>query len=409
VAEGVVELLEVIEVEQEEGHRLVRARGDLLLDAVEEQPPVREAGELVGEGLVARLGERAQVPEGQDGPAERHDERRVGEDLGQDADRAQLGEDEHAHRAQHEGGGDEQDPRGLDAILGRGGGSLPGGKGQERGRAHVEEVAEQRGVRRARRDVQEVDAVGQAERHEAGADERPGAVELPAAQGEHADDQGGEEDVGDGVGELGGHLDGAARGGGEDRGEDDGGAERRDPEAAHEAVEPHPGGEPPAAAAGEQHEADVAEGIQRQPEDVAHGGDGWCVEPLQPLRPQDVAQRVEDEPDRDEHPREAVAPHAEGAGGHDRGRQHVDEGRRPVARQGAQGGVARGRDREQRRGEDGRGQGDERGPQEEPLAASEIAVAHVHPVLTHRPRAPDLELPRPGRFPTTACWAPSGT
>src|SRR3546814_964446 len=58
VAEGVVDRLEVVEVEEHGGHRGAVALGstEQLLSSVADQGPVRQAGELVVERLVGELG-----------------------------------------------------------------------------------------------------------------------------------------------------------------------------------------------------------------------------------------------------------------------------------------------------------------------------------------------------------------
>ncbi len=81
VAERVVELLEVVEVEQQQRHaRVARAgRDQAVAQAPQEVPPVGHRGELVGERLPARFCERAHVAEGQRHAREGGDHREDGE------------------------------------------------------------------------------------------------------------------------------------------------------------------------------------------------------------------------------------------------------------------------------------------------------------------------------------------
>ena len=78
VAHGVVELLEAVEVEHEHGRRIVGRGRDAAVERLEERPPVGQAGELVGAGLAAGLGQVAEPAEGQDGPAGRDQQREEG-------------------------------------------------------------------------------------------------------------------------------------------------------------------------------------------------------------------------------------------------------------------------------------------------------------------------------------------
>ena len=79
VAERVVELLEAVEVDHRDRQRgrAVRRRRAPALQALVEQPAVREPGQLVGQRELARGVQRGVLVEGQRHPAEHGDERRA--------------------------------------------------------------------------------------------------------------------------------------------------------------------------------------------------------------------------------------------------------------------------------------------------------------------------------------------
>ena len=81
VAERVVELLEVVEVDDEQRERLVRGARvvDRAAQLTVESAPVRQARQLVGARLAARLGQPAQLVDADRGADHRDHERRGGE------------------------------------------------------------------------------------------------------------------------------------------------------------------------------------------------------------------------------------------------------------------------------------------------------------------------------------------
>ena len=91
MTEGVVDLFEVVEVDQDQGDPVAPAgRLQALFTELEEVTPVPEAGELVGNGLAMGIGEPLHLPEADERPAgseqQRERRQRDGHD-GQAADR----------------------------------------------------------------------------------------------------------------------------------------------------------------------------------------------------------------------------------------------------------------------------------------------------------------------------------
>jgi len=174
MAEGVVELLEVVEVEHE--HRLAPAaqpRGaDRLAGARHEQAAVRERREVVGRGLAAGLGEPAHVVENQREAHERGEQGEDREGEAQRVDAVQVAVHEQAERGGREPGGDGQQPPARQPSRGGRALRLPDRDREHGDGADVEQVLDARGRPRAARDAERVEAVR-------GAEQRPAAVEVP--------------------------------------------------------------------------------------------------------------------------------------------------------------------------------------------------------------------------------------
>jgi hypothetical protein len=81
MAEGVVDLLEVVQVDQDQREPIGGVRGLEAQRAVlEQRAPVPEPGEIVGDGLTTRAGEVVRLPEG-------HERPRAGEQQGEGRER----------------------------------------------------------------------------------------------------------------------------------------------------------------------------------------------------------------------------------------------------------------------------------------------------------------------------------
>ena len=107
VAERVVELLEAVEVDHRDRQRRVVAAAELAVEALVEEPAVREPGQLVGQRQLAARVQRGVLDEGQRHPAEHGDERGGGEpDRRVDGAVEVVGDEQPA--------GDEREQRGRD-------------------------------------------------------------------------------------------------------------------------------------------------------------------------------------------------------------------------------------------------------------------------------------------------------
>jgi hypothetical protein len=82
VPEGVVDLLEVIQIDEQQGHSAAVhvPVGQGPLELVDEPSPVAQSGQLVGDGLVpSRFVRTLQLAQGQGHAGPRHHERGSGE------------------------------------------------------------------------------------------------------------------------------------------------------------------------------------------------------------------------------------------------------------------------------------------------------------------------------------------
>jgi hypothetical protein len=110
VAEGVVVLLEAVEVEEDERAPVGGGRaGGGLLEVLQERAAIREPAEVVGERLVAAGAQQAQVLAEEHGAARARDEQGGGgEQRGGGVDLAELADDEHGEGDGGEAGGQRQ-------------------------------------------------------------------------------------------------------------------------------------------------------------------------------------------------------------------------------------------------------------------------------------------------------------
>ena len=332
VPEGVVQILETVEVDDQHGDPAARAAApaDRLLDPLLEQAAIRQPREVVGDRLTARLVERAKVAEGERSAQQRRQKGEEGERVGELADIPVVVVGQHRDRGQDERAGHEQrrKPFGARDLLPPG--LLPRSESEQGNARHVEQVRDHARGGRAVRHLPQVDRVGHRQDEEAAAEERPGPIEPPAAQREHPDHERREQQVADRVCEL--RHDGGkpSAGGPQHRLDDDRRADRADAEPGDDPVQPDAGGNRAPLTAGEQHQAEIAGRIEGEPQEVADRGDRRARDVLQPQRPQEVARSVEGEPCPDHHPGEAALPDPDGAHHNDCRNEHVDDRGRPV-------------------------------------------------------------------------------
>jgi len=109
VAEGVVDLLEAIEIGDQQGHAgVVGPDGQRRLELQVQQPPVAEAGQLVCARLAARVGERSHLPECHRSSGDGGQHAAGGEHDADGGHRMEVVENEHGHGAHREQRGDDQ-------------------------------------------------------------------------------------------------------------------------------------------------------------------------------------------------------------------------------------------------------------------------------------------------------------
>jgi hypothetical protein len=321
VAERVVELLELVEVDHQQRERLLgRDRG---LDVGRERAAVAQAGEVVGQRQLARHGQRGGLAQ-QQRHAHHHGQQR--EHRERDRDRVEVDRlpiDEHGQRDRAEGAGEEQ--RAAVGADDRGAARRhPRRRGQEQHGQRPQRVVRVAGDPAAVRAVDRVHRVHGDEHAQAGHEQRARAARPPARAGEHRGEEGEQRDVGERVG-GGGHR--GTGGGVEARqrrlesGGGDGGAEGQ---AAEQAVDPHADAAAREALAPEEHDARVEAQVGAEPQRVAdrrHGRDAAVDEVVD-----DPARRVEADAEADGQPRGPLARQQEGARDAQAGGQGEDRG-----------------------------------------------------------------------------------
>ncbi len=205
MAEGVVVVLEAVEVEQGERDRRL---GDRLREGLVERAgqcaAVAEAGERVGQGLAARGVQHADVLAERQRQADHHeDQRRGGERDGQRVEVAHRAVDQQLERdatGDQRRGEQAQAVRGCATTAQRR--SLPGGDGDQEEPGPPAGVEPAAGLVGALRGAHEVHRVREPEHQDAAGEQHPGAVQPPAGTGEGADAHGQQEEVGDRIGKA---------------------------------------------------------------------------------------------------------------------------------------------------------------------------------------------------------------
>ena len=206
VAVGVVVLLEAVEVEEHERHRVLDGRKrKLALEVLHQAAAVVQARQRVCQRLVLAGLEHALVgPEGERHSDDHERQREQAKDDGGLVERVEVLVGEQAERQQRAGGGHDDHPQAGQVGARRLGGGLPGGRAdQQRG-----DWPEQ--VEQAALDVgplghlDQVDPVGHGHRHHSGGDQHPGAARAPGTDAEHADHEADQHQVAQRIGEVGG-------------------------------------------------------------------------------------------------------------------------------------------------------------------------------------------------------------
>ena len=256
--EGVVVLLEAIEVEERDAAPLGRRRlvGGVL-EVAHQGAPVGQGGQAVGERLVAARAQQVEVLAKEHAAAGAGDEQRGrGQQRGGEVDGRELADDEHRERDGGEPGGERQ--RAAGDLLDRPArGALPRGTRDQHGAQGPQRVDPgARDVGADRRLVAE-GRVGHDVRQLPEAEEQPRAVHAPAVEAEGHDDERELQDVADRIGEVEGDVDRVALGDPRQRGKDERGDDRCRGQAAHRAVEPLRGADRAQAGAQQEQQAGV--------------------------------------------------------------------------------------------------------------------------------------------------------
>ena len=289
MAERVVELLEVVEVDQQQGGGAVLrlGRGDRRVEAAVELAAVGEAGEVVRDRLAPRGGQRVHLAEAQPQPRGGGDDRArprarwraPGRCSGEAATRTPR-----ATTTKAMGTTSTRVPsqRPAPPIANEAGGSHAATRDEREGDepARVEQRA---GLVAADGQPVEVDRVGEREHDEREAEDLPAAPGPPAGEGAHADDAHEQQQVGHRVGEVGDDRGDAALRRGRDRGDEHADDDRADGEHADQPVQPHARVRAAQLEAEEQHQPGVDGGIAPQPAQVG------------PARERRRGERVEDD------------------------------------------------------------------------------------------------------------------
>jgi hypothetical protein len=311
VAEGVVVLLEAVEVEQHDRARFLgRGAGQLIGHVVHQAAPVAQPRERVGASLLVDaidhpliLGEHERGPheheyERRGRERERHAVHPVEVVVGEQDQAREAARERHEHHAQAL----------VRGPLGPGGG-LPRRCAHEQGR-HRPERLEQRVVVVGPLDrLHQVDPVGHGRQREAEADQDPAAPGAPPGQAEDRHHQPQQEEVSDRVGQVGEHL-GAELPGARvhDRPVHGRAGQRRGGERAGQAVEQQAGAHHADAGTRQQEQRDAGRRVVHEPEPV----DDARVGRVRVIRigdgPHDVGRRPGRDPHAHDEPCGALLP-----------------------------------------------------------------------------------------------------
>jgi hypothetical protein len=303
MAEGVVVLLEAVEVEEREGapvggRRLLRR----VLEVAHQRAAVGQAGEAVGERLVAARTQEAEVLAEEHAAARAGDEQRPGgQQRRGEVHGGELADHEDGEGDGREGGGQRQRPAGdlLDPPARRG---LPRGERRQR---------RPQGPQRVDPRPRDVGAHGRlVAEHRVGDDvgelpepeQQPRAVRAPAVEAEGHHDERDQQDVADRVGEVEGDVDRVALGDPRQRGEHERGHHRGGGQAAHRAVKPLRGPDRAQARAQQHQQPGVDGDVAAEVQAVGDARVGRVVEVAEPQRPDEIAAGPEEQAEADERP-----------------------------------------------------------------------------------------------------------
>ena len=231
-----------------------------------EVPPVRQAGQVVGAGQPAGVGELGDLAERQRGPDDDGQDRAGGQCLRQRRD-VQAGGVAEQHQ-QRDGGDSARDSEQAQAgpLRGRAA-SLPGReRGQQRRHRpdHVDQCPVDVGAAGGQ---QQVDDVGSGRQDEAQPEPAPAPAQRPAQRGQRAEADRDQQQVPGRVGEQRQDRGAAAGGGGHHRPEDER-RERRDAERGDERVQRGAAPQPGDLAPGERDDAGGLQRVGAEPEHV---------------------------------------------------------------------------------------------------------------------------------------------
>ena len=292
VAEGVVVGLEAVEVEEHEHGG--GAAGERRLEVDHQLAPVPDPGQRVGLGLDARGGEEVELVAERDAhPGDHGQDRRGRQDDGGRVQALELAVDEDRERDHAEDGRHSEQPDALEPDGAELTGGLPGRRGEQEHRERPARVEDRHLVRDPADRLVEVRAVREREHGGAADDAEPRAVEAPAGEREHGDDEPEQKSVGERIRDVHRRDGRGAAGALHDGAEEDGGTERRDRERRDDCVQQEAALEVERARPHEEGDRGVEERVRGEPQPVRHRrGHGRLVPEEErvvevPGRPQD--------------------------------------------------------------------------------------------------------------------------
>jgi hypothetical protein len=141
MAEGVVDLLEPIQVHDQQGNGPpLISMGQRGVQLAVQQAAVAQSGQVVGEGLTVRPGQQPHLPEGQRSPNHHCQQSPGGEQDGEGGDWLEVGQDQHPDRAEGKQRRDGQHRPALQPHRPIGRLRLPGSKAHQRLRDHPQPI-----------------------------------------------------------------------------------------------------------------------------------------------------------------------------------------------------------------------------------------------------------------------------